>query len=71
MNRLKEASQGVDFIRWMLGPDYVVPRQNGPRSVLDCCPACLADEVELHTVEDESVTFACQECDYTWDEVKQ
>lgn len=67
---IHECSSGTDFLRWMLGNDYLLSPPDRHRSLLECCPFCVGDEIELQLVEDDSVTFECLECGHSWDELK-
>jgi hypothetical protein len=33
------------------------------------CPFCGGEETELETVDDEGVSFVCDDCDHRWDEL--
>ena len=65
-----DSNSGTDFLKWMLGPDYLVSPPGRHRPLLECCPFCEGKEVDLLLVEDDSVTFECDECGHTWDELK-
>jgi transposase-like protein len=33
------------------------------------CPDCGSEDTDLQTVDDEGVSFRCDDCDFSWDEL--